>query len=307
MKSWTIEKSVKNALAGVFSVPDIEAGDSSSLEKSLCEIEFLQYFVPCVNQKAALSLTESIETRNIDPCKKLSESKVEVTKAESFQEDIKTSPLVLPATSSETDESDEMEGRTTSDCNTQTDPFSFREGKTLFWRNVNMTLIGKGDNPDRKLLDDVWGEVPKTQTTAIIGASGAGKTSLLNILSGRVKTNRRVKVNADVRLENYSVDPLNMKIRKSIAFVEQDDSLQTTATPRESIKFSAKLRLPRSTTDASIDQLVIRMINELGLSSCADTIVGGPLIKGISGGERKRTSIGVELVVVSIETVYHIQ
>jgi ABC-type multidrug transport system ATPase subunit len=158
--------------------------------------------------------------------------------------------------------------------------------------------VGIRDNPDRKLLDNVWGEVPKTQTTAIMGASGAGKTSLLNILSGRVKTGGRVKVEADVRLENYAVNPSNIKIRKSIAFVAQDDSLQATATPRESIKFSAKLRLPRSTTNAAIDQLANRMINELGLSACADTIVGGPLIKGISGGERKRTSVGVELVVV---------
>jgi ABC-type multidrug transport system ATPase subunit len=135
-----------------------------------------------------------------------------------------------------------------------------------------------------------------------MGASGAGKTSLLNILSGRVKSGGRLKVEADVRLENYAVDPSNIKIRKSIAFVAQDDSLQATATPREAIKFSAKLRLPRSTTNAAIDQLAIRMINELGLSTCADTIVGGPLIKGISGGERKRTSVGVELVVVSTES-----
>jgi ABC-type multidrug transport system ATPase subunit len=132
-----------------------------------------------------------------------------------------------------------------------------------------------------------------------MGASGAGKTSLLNILSGRVRKGGRVKVEADVRLDNYAVDPTNIKVRKSIAFVAQDDSLQITATPREAIKFSAKLRLPRSTTDASIDELVARMLMELGLEACADTIVGGPLIKGISGGERKRTSVGVELVVVS--------
>ena len=145
----------------------------------------------------------------------------------------------------------------------------------------------------------MWGEVPKTQTTAIMGASGAGKTSLLNILSGRVRKSGRVKVEADVRLDNYSVDPTSIKVRKSIAFVAQDDSLQITATPREAIKFSAKLRLPRTITDAAIDLLVNTMISELGLESCADTIVGGPLIKGISGGERKRTSVGVELVVVS--------
>ena len=82
-----------------------------------------------------------------------------------------------------------------------------------------------------------------------------------------------------------------------IAFVAQDDSLQVTSTPREAIYFSAKLRLARSTPDSQLEKLTTRMITELGLTTCADTIVGGALIKGISGGERKRTSVGVELVV----------
>lgn len=148
-------------------------------------------------------------------------------------------------------------------------------------------------------MNNVWGEVPATETTAIMGASGAGKTSLLNVLAGRTSSRGRIHVEANVQLENKVVDPTNIKLRKSIAFVAQDDSLQSTATPREAIRFSAKLRLPRSMTDEQLDLLTTQMLNELGLSACADTIVGGALIKGISGGERKRASIGVELVVVS--------
>jgi ABC-type multidrug transport system ATPase subunit len=155
---------------------------------------------------------------------------------------------------------------------------------------------GKGKEPERKLLSDVWGEVPKKETTAIMGPSGAGKSSLLNILAGRASTGGRIKISSDVRLNNFAVDPTNIAVRKLIAFVAQDDSLQVTSTPREAIMFSAKLRLPRSTTDSQLEKLVTRMLSELGLTSCADTIVGGELIKGISGGERKRTSVGVELV-----------
>jgi ABC-type multidrug transport system ATPase subunit len=129
-----------------------------------------------------------------------------------------------------------------------------------------------------------------------MGPSGAGKTSLLNILAGRVTTGGRITIQSDVRLNNFTVDPTNIQVRKLIAFVAQDDSLQVAATPREAIMFSAKLRLPRSTTDLQLEKLTNRMIEELGLTSCADTIVGGELIKGISGGERKRTSVGVELV-----------
>jgi ABC-type multidrug transport system ATPase subunit len=88
-----------------------------------------------------------------------------------------------------------------------------------------------------------------------------------------------------------------MEVRQMIAFVAQDDSLPPTETPREAIHFSAKLRLGRSMTEEKLIHLTEYMLEELGLTDCADTIVGGPLIKGISGGERKRTSVGVELVV----------
>jgi hypothetical protein len=61
---------------------------------------------------------------------------------------------------------------------TRTDPFATREGKTFTWTNVNMTLVGKKGGkkgePDRHLLQDVWGEVPVNKTTAIMGPSGAG-------------------------------------------------------------------------------------------------------------------------------------
>jgi ABC-type multidrug transport system ATPase subunit len=176
------------------------------------------------------------------------------------------------------------------------DPFAEREGKTLTWRNVNMT-VEKKKNESMNILTNVWGEVPSKQTTAIMGPSGSGKTSLLNILGGRAKSSGRVKVQADVRLNNFIVDPTRLDVRKEIAFVQQDDSLQVAATPRESIMFSAKLRLPRSTTKEELTALTNRMLRELGLEKCADTFVGGSLLKGISGGERKRTSVGVELVV----------
>lgn len=157
-----------------------------------------------------------------------------------------------------------------------------------------MTVTEK--NTTKHIMKNVWGEVPKKHISAIMGPSGAGKTSLLNVLSGRARTRRPVSVEADVRLDNLAVDPTNLQVRQQIAFVTQEDSLMPTATPRECIRFSAKLRLPRSTTDEEIERLTTKMLMELGLMDCADTLVGGGLVKGISGGERKRTSIGVELV-----------
>jgi ABC-type multidrug transport system ATPase subunit len=90
------------------------------------------------------------------------------------------------------------------------------------------------------------------------------------------------------------INPL--KYRKNIAYVMQDDSLMATATPREALSFSAYMRLPQSVTKEQIAKKVDALLDELGLASCADVMIGGPLIKGISGGQKKRTSVGVELI-----------
>lgn len=181
-------------------------------------------------------------------------------------------------------------------------PFAPRVGKTLSWKNVSMKVPSKKTSGDKNknefehILTNVWGEVPKHAITAIMGPSGSGKTTLMNILSGRSQTKGKVTVNSEVRLDNNIVDPTNLDVRQQIAFVAQDDSLLPTATPRECIKFSARLRLPKNTAEEELDNLTTKMLQELGLTHCADTCVGGGLIKGISGGERKRTSVGVELV-----------
>ena len=150
---------------------------------------------------------------------------------------------------------------------------------------------------DRKLLDGVWGQVPAKEITVILGPSGSGKTSLLNILSGRARTRGKITIDANVKLDKTPINPLDIEVRKKIAYVSQEESLQITSTPREAIKFSAKLRLPRDFSEENIEKLVDTMIVELGLEDCADTFIGGGLVKGISGGQKKRTSVGVELVV----------
>lgn len=75
----------------------------------------------------------------------------------------------------------------------------------------------------------------------------------------------------------------------------QEDALVPTATPRESLRFSAVLRL--STEPSVVNELVEEILERLHLNDCANTVIGGHMaMKGISGGERKRTSIGVEII-----------
>lgn len=106
-----------------------------------------------------------------------------------------------------------------------------------------------------------------------------------------------IEVQGDVYIGDAKIDVNHdSKVRTMFAFVAQEDALHEPSTPRQALRFSAKLRLPKSTTDNEIDLLVNRYIKELGLDSCSDTVIGGGLKKGISGGEKKRVSIGVELV-----------
>jgi len=76
----------------------------------------------------------------------------------------------------------------------------------------------------------------------------------------------------------------------------QDDSLLATTTPREALRFSAYLRLPAATSQTEIHDRVENLLKDLGLLECADVFVGDENIKGLSGGQRKRTSVGVELI-----------
>merc|ERR1712013_640595 len=116
-----------------------------------------------------------------------------------------------------------------------------------------------------------------------MGPSGAGKTSLLNILSGRSRSRGAITIVSNVEMNKVKINQHKMSVRKKIAFVPQEESLQITQTPREAIYFSAKLRLPRTTSEEDLKTLTNIMIQELGLESCADTFIGGGLMKGISG------------------------
>jgi len=81
------------------------------------------------------------------------------------------------------------------------------------------------------------------------------------------------------------------------AYVMQDDVILSTLTPREAITFSASLRLPESTPEEQRQQRIEEVLDELNLRKCQDTQIGKPGIKrGVSGGERKRVAIGIELV-----------
>lgn len=173
------------------------------------------------------------------------------------------------------------------------DPSKVKKLK-LEWNNVTVTKVVedgtflKPHHYEKNILNGVSGEANPGELLAIMGPSGGGKTSLLNTLSRRIRlTSGSITLNGKKLPKNFN---------KVSAYVMQDDRLFETLTPRELFSFSANLRLPKETTQEEKKAAVEWVIQRLGLTSCADTRVGGALSRGLSGGERKRTSIGYELI-----------
>uniref|UniRef100_A0A3Q3GCB7 ATP-binding cassette, sub-family G (WHITE), member 8 n=1 Tax=Labrus bergylta TaxID=56723 RepID=A0A3Q3GCB7_9LABR len=130
------------------------------------------------------------------------------------------------------------------------------------------------------------------QMLAVIGSSGCGKTSLLDIITcrdeGGTMTSGQVLINGKPNTPQL--------VKKSIAHVRQDDRLLPHLTVRETLAFVAKLRLPTHYTQSQRDQRVDDVIAELRLRQCANTRVGNDYVRGVSGGERRRVSIAVQLL-----------
>jgi ATP-binding cassette subfamily G (WHITE) protein 2 len=141
------------------------------------------------------------------------------------------------------------------------------------------------------ILNEVSGCM-KPGVNAIMGPTGGGKTSLLDIIAGRKSSQRAIT--GDVLLDGHKL-PKNYKC--SSGYVVQDDVVMGTLSVRENLSFSAALRLPSSYTYQERKEAVDRVIEELSLQDCQNTKVGTEFIRGISGGERKRTNIGMELII----------
>uniref|UniRef100_A0A674PCM7 ATP-binding cassette, sub-family G (WHITE), member 2a n=1 Tax=Takifugu rubripes TaxID=31033 RepID=A0A674PCM7_TAKRU len=153
------------------------------------------------------------------------------------------------------------------------------------------TLLMETQGLEPRILCFLANGIMKPGLNAIMGATGSGKSSFLDILAARKDP---AGLMGEV-LINGAPQPPNFKCLSG--YVVQDDVVMGTLTVRENLNFSAALRLPTYVTQKEKQQKVNKLIEELGLGRVADSRVGTQLIRGISGGERKRTNIGMELII----------
>ncbi|KAI0713620.1 ABC transporter [Earliella scabrosa] len=144
------------------------------------------------------------------------------------------------------------------------------------------------DTEERKvILDAVSGRVVPGEMMAILGPSGAGKTTLIEILAQKHKSGQMLGSVAFPGASDRS---------PRVGFVPQQDVLPPMLTVHEALFFAARLRLPEGVPDSEKRARVDDIMDRLGIAHLRDVRIGDGEKRGISGGEMRRVSIGLELV-----------
>lgn len=161
-------------------------------------------------------------------------------------------------------------------------------GKTVFtFKDISYYVHYMGS--EKQLLQNVSGFVKPGQLVALMGSSGAGKTTLMDVLSQRKDEGR---IEGSIMVNGK---PQGITFQREIGYCEQNDVHEPTATVREALLFSARLRQSYETPDIEKVEYVDRIMELLELTPLRNAIVGSPG-SGLSIEQRKRLTIGVELV-----------
>ncbi|TWU73521.1 hypothetical protein ED733_002802 [Metarhizium rileyi] len=165
--------------------------------------------------------------------------------------------------------------------------------KCVTWTGVTVTVKDRETRKPKRIVDDAAGAVEAGEICALMGPSGCGKTTLLNVLARRPTNASDVKANVLINGSQVS----QSAFRQITCFVEQEDALIGSLTVRETLEFSS--RLAGSTSSLSRSERLVRidsLLSSFGLSSQASTIIGTPIRKGISGGQKRRVGVASQLI-----------
>lgn len=163
---------------------------------------------------------------------------------------------------------------------------------TISFKDINYSVkLKKGTT--KTILKDVSGAVAPGEVLAIMGPSGSGKTSLLDVLTSRIRS-KTAGLTGSILFNGKK--ERRYQRRRLMSYVAQEDSLMGIFSARETLWYAARFHYGYGTNDAEISEKVESIIDSIGLRGCADTIVGNIFMKGLSGGQIRRLSIGVELI-----------
>jgi ABC-type multidrug transport system ATPase subunit/tellurite resistance protein len=181
----------------------------------------------------------------------------------------------------------------------------FPESSPLYYTDVISTYSQQNDSVDLSFvaenlsfkfrngnigLRNINIQEEKGKLIALMGGSGAGKSTLLNVLNGNESPSE-----GSVRINAINIHQEPKKVEGIIGYIPQDDLLVEELSVYDNMYYAAKLCF-KNKDQQGLDELVIKTLEALGLLAAKDLKVGSPLDKSISGGQRKRLNIGLELL-----------
>jgi len=158
--------------------------------------------------------------------------------------------------------------------------------------NVTVEIHGVTmEVPGRRLVEDVSLTLYPSEMAGLMGPSGCGKSTLMHAMNGYwPPAGGRVSFNQQDLYANFD------RFRMHVGYVPQDDIIHPSLTVRQALYYSARLRLPPDLDDAWIHHRIAEVVAQLGLEGTEETRVGSPVARGISGGQRKRVNLAMELI-----------
>ncbi|EUC40320.1 hypothetical protein COCMIDRAFT_9790 [Bipolaris oryzae ATCC 44560] len=165
--------------------------------------------------------------------------------------------------------------------------------QSFSWQDVTVTVKDRASKQPLDILANVSGVLEAGEMLALMGPSGSGKTTLLNVLAHRAAM-PKATIRQDLKING---EPTTLAtFRKLSSYVEQEDALVGSLTVRETLYFAAELALPSSISKAARKARISSLLSSFGLQNQADTLIGTPIRKGVSGGQKRRVSVASQLI-----------
>ncbi|RAL67085.1 hypothetical protein DID88_007865 [Monilinia fructigena] len=165
--------------------------------------------------------------------------------------------------------------------------------QNFIWKDVAVTVKDSKTKEPKAILDDVSGIVEAGEICALMGPSGCGKTTLLNVLAHRDAAAKAI-VTGETLINGSNTS--KRVFREMSSYVEQEDALIGSLTVQETLNFAARLAHKNSLTKAERKRRITGLLESFGLRNQANTIIGTPIQKGISGGQKRRVSVASQLI-----------